>query len=343
MGNTLKHFFVSKSDEAKIKFINKYIKRVKPSNIFILCESDRKHLFQDIDNSMIVGFKKLNETENWINFVNGVNEETLLIVDNIVKFIFFGDGKKKYLTQISQSIDRMIVMDSVPFFEEVSQMYYPFYFLGKDILGYNNYSAFKANHFEEAEDGSINKAHSFKTLKSKIQDYYIQDYKKFFTEKEDIWWEMSESEKADYEEEKERTTNDMDNPIAIFNQMSTKINLIKSKFERLSELTKGSDHWNIILNAGGRFPVMIKKHLENKNVSFHSFHDKNTEKYKEMDNLIYLETPIVKAYKLFYIDALLKPSCKVYLFRINNNLETYFYNRVFNNELRNEFDKHFGK
>lgn len=342
MEDKIKKFFVSKSDEKKLAFVKEQIKANDIGNVFVICEGNRKALFADIG-ATVLPFKRLNETANWINFVNGINDKTLLVVDNIVKFIFFGDGKKKYLTHISQSINNIIVMDTVPFFEEVGHIFYPFYFLGKDILGYSNYQSFKANHYEETEDGREMEAHSFGVLQKKIEGYYVQDYKRFFNNRHEVWWEMDETEKADYEAEKERVTQKEDNPIKIFNSLSEKINLIPSKFKKLDELTSDGKEYNVILNAGGRFPGMIRKHLSNPNVNFHSFHDNDLSKFADMDNIVFLETPIVKPYKLFYIDAVIDPNANIYMFRLDNKLESYFYNRVYDHELRNEFDKHFGQ
>ena len=45
----MKKFFVSKSDSNRVAFIKDAIQKIKPSNIYILCEKDRASVYSGID------------------------------------------------------------------------------------------------------------------------------------------------------------------------------------------------------------------------------------------------------------------------------------------------------
>lgn len=333
-------FYVSKSDKNKLDFINSYLSKHKVSNIFIICEGSRKHIFKDI-NAFVVGFKDLNKSDNWIRFVNELNTNSLLIVDNVVKFMFFGDGKKKYIKELSQSINYKIMLDVVPFFTEPYEIFYPFWFLGKEILGYNNLSSFKANHFEEKENGEIGKAHDFETLKHKISDYYVQDYNQFFKERSIIEWAMSATEVKNYDVKKTDEIKSFTNPVKLYNSCSTIINLIESKFKIVAQLSDSLQNVCVVINCLGRFPNMFKKYMKNKNVTFLSIHSKPKE-FSTFDNIILAEMPIVKPHSWIYIESSLTHKNKLHQINLtNNNLETLFYNKIFNNETRKQFDAYF--
>ena len=100
----MKKFFVSKDDNNRVAFIEKTIQSINPSSIYILCEKDREYVYRHIENATILPLKELNKNSNWITFINNFDANSLLIIDNVLKFIFFGDGKKAYLKNVSQKI-----------------------------------------------------------------------------------------------------------------------------------------------------------------------------------------------------------------------------------------------
>jgi len=333
----MKKFYVSKSDKNKVSFIKKSISEIKPDYVYILCEEHRKNIFDNI-NAIILPLKELNKNSNWITFVNTFTKNSLLIIDNVLKFIFFGDGKKKYLKDISQSINNIIVTDVVPFYTEPYEIFYPFWFLGKEILGYNSYNTFKSNYLEEQNDGTINTAHSFEIIKEKISEYYIQDYEYFFKNREVITWQMNDNDIKEYENTKQLQVEDFKNPIKLYNTCSEKINLIETKFNIINDITKNlNGNVAIAINCLVIYPKMFLKYMENKNVSFISIHS-NPSLYTKFDTIILAEMPIVKPHDWIYIESELNDNQKVIQLNLTNNkLESYFYNKIFNNELRNKF------
>lgn len=336
----MKKFFVSKSDNNRVHFIKDSIKSIKPDNVYIICENERKQVYKDID-AVVLPLKDLNKCENWILFKESFTGNSLLVVDNILKFVFFGDGKKKYLKDYSQSINNIIVTDVVPFYTEPSEIFYPFYFLGKGILGYNNYSAFASNNLEETKDGEILDAHSFDILKEKIKDYYIQDYECFFSERLVYDFELSEFEIERYNDRKEKESDNYSNPIKLFNACSEEINLTESRFEAVNKLTidRVNKKGCIVINCGGIFPKMYLKRMQNKNIDFKTIHSDISE-FKGYDYVILAEMPIVKSYNWIYIESVL--DCEIIQLNLtNNNLEKHFNKKIFNNELRKQFDTAF--
>jgi hypothetical protein len=336
----MKKFYVTKSDKSRVNFIRKSIEEINPSNIYILCEKDRAKVYEGIE-ALILPLKDLNKTENWIEFTKTVNENSLLVIDNVLKCVYFGDGKKDYLKNISQGLKNVIVTDIVPFYTEPHEIFYPFYLLGKNILGYGSYNTFKGNHFEEKNNGGVDLAHSFSVLKDKIKDYYIQDYDCFFKKRQFVEWQMTEQDLQKYITRKSKETSEFTNPIKLYNACSEQINLIETKYEALNKATKDLKNACIVINALGIYPKMIGKYIENKSVKFLSIHSQPSD-FEKFETIVLAEMPIVKPHSWLYIEASLKYSQDIIQLKlINNKLESYFHDKIFNNELRAQFDSSF--
>jgi hypothetical protein len=339
----MKKFFVSKSDLHRVAFIEKAVKKVKPTSMYILCEKQREAVYSGFKEAVILPLKELNKAENWITFTSTFDDGSLLVIDNVLKFVFFGDGKKKYLKSISQSFKNVIVTDVVPFYTEPAEIFYPFWFLGKSILGYDTYSSFKANHLEEKADGGIDFSHSFSVLKSKIQRYYVQDYANFFDSLQVVNFEMSASEQERYEREKEKASRNFSNPIKLYSDVSESINLMDSRYTATKKLVgslltgvlDGGEKIAVVNNSSS-YAARHRKRLGNLN--FLTFHDA-PEKFEAYDAVVFMQLPVVKPYSLFYI---LCNQCKFYqLHLLNNKLEQYFFNKLYHHELRRQFDGFF--
>lgn len=333
----MKKFFVSKSDENKLNFINSSIKKVNPDYVYILCEDNRKHLFKDVE-SIVLPLMDLNKANNWINFVNTFSKDSMLVIDNVLKFIFFGDGKKKYLKDISQSINNIIVMDVVPFYTEPHEIFYPFWFLGKEILGYNSYNTFKANHLEEKKDGSLDMAHSFEVLRDKIKDYYIQDYRCFWNERTLIKWQMNQESKSKYELNKKNALGKYNNPIKMKTAFADFVNLLNDKADVVKPVIK--DKTCFVINYLP-YSKKIKSFFDFEQFDIISYHESNLSLFSQYDTIIFYDNIIVKQHSLFYIEPHLKG--KIYnVLETSTGIDLSLYNSIYNIELRNEFDNFFG-
>lgn len=333
----MKKFFVSKSDKNKLNFINNSIDKIKPEHVYVLCEPSRTQVFKSVK-AVILPLKELNKNENWITFVNTFSKDSLLVIDNVLKFIFFGDGKKKYLKDVSQSINNIIVMDVVPFYTEPHEIFYPFWFLGKEILGYNSYNTFKANHFEEKENGEIETAHSFEVLKDKIKDYYIQDYECFFNKRNLVEWKMDEENLNKYNFNKKSALQKYNNPIQMKTAFADFVNLLKEKAEIVKPLIKGNTCF--IINYMP-YSKKIKSFFDFERFDILSYHESNLEKLSEYETIIFYDNIIIKQHVLFYLESYLKGSI-FNLIETSTGIDYSLYNSVYNIELRNEFDKYFG-
>jgi hypothetical protein len=331
----MKKFFVSKSDQAKVAFIKEAIEKVNPKNVFILAEKSRVYLFNGID-ATVMPLKEINKNENWIEFSKSICPDSMLIIDNILKFVFFGDGKKKYLKDISQSINNVIVMDVVPFYTEPHEIFYPFWFLGKEVLGYNSYNTFKANHLEEKESGESDYSHSFEVLKEKIKDYYIQDYRTFFNERRIVKWQMSDDEFKEYE--KRKMNSDFKNPIKLITTFADYINLLASKASAVDGVLLGKTA--IVINYmpyAKKISAMLPIFSD---VDFVSYHETSPEKFSQYYTIVFYDNIIVKPHILFYIEPNIKGQCYC-LIETSVNLDTHLFNRIYNIELREQFNSFF--
>lgn len=333
----MKKFFVSKSDKNKFDFIIKSIDEIKPDRVYILCENSRQKVYEGID-ALVLPLKDLNKADNWIEFAKTITKDSLLVIDNVLKFIYFGDGKKKYLKDLSQSIDNIIVTDVVPFYTEPAEIFYPFWFLGKEILGYNSYNSFKANHLEEKHDGSANLAHSFDVLKAKIKDYYIQDYDCFFKNRTIIEWSMTNENFQKYQQKKMTAISDFNNPIQMKTSFADFVNLLPEKANVIKPLIKGK---TVIIINYLPYERKIRSFFEFEQFDILSFHEKDFNKFSKYDTLIFYDNIIVKPHNIFYLENYFFGNI-FNLIETSAGIDKNLFNAVYSIGLRNEFDKHFG-
>jgi len=334
----MKKFIVSKSDTSKIHFIQKAIENISPKNVFVLAEKERIHLFEGIG-AVTLPLKELNKAHNWITFENEFDRRrSLLVVDNVLKFMFFGDGKKEYIKDRVQAYDNVIVMDVVPFYSEPAEIFYPFWFLGKGILGYNSYNTFKANHLEEKEDGSINLSHSFDVLYNKIKDFYVQDYPDFFTSSTMVHFEMNALEIAAYEAQKEKAKADFTNPVKFYNDISPLINTCQSRYDAINNLLlKLNCNKTVLVNNAASFQPLHRKKIPYL-VDYLTFHSELSE-FDKYDNVVFMQMPIAKPMNFYYIMQKAKQFYQIAL--KDNKLEDYYKDKIYNNELRKQIDTAF--
>jgi hypothetical protein len=338
----MKKFFVSKSDANRVVFIKDAIEKINPSGVYILCEKDRASVYSGID-AVIMPLKDLNKSANWIEFVNKSSKNSMLIIDNVLKCINYGDGKKEYLKNISQSINNIIVTDVVPFYTEPYEIFYPFYILGKGILGYNSYNTFQSNHKEEKNDGSVNMAHSFDVLKDKLKDYYVQDYDCFSNKREIIKWSISENENEIYLQKKQSLkANKVFNPINAMTIIADFVNLTETKAKIVEDLLKNLvGKTCLVLNTLG-YTKSIRSKIDFLNFDVISYHEANLSKFSNYDNVIFYDNIIVKPHNAFYIEPFIKGKC-ICLIEEKTNIDLFLFNRIYNIELRNEFSNFFKK
>ena len=335
----MKTFYVSKSDANRLAFVQKTIADVRPANVFILVEENRKHVYHDID-CVKLPLKDLNKSANWIDFANNICSDSLLVVDSVLNFIFFGDGKKSYLRDVSQLIGNIIVTDIVPFYTEPYEIFYPFYFLGKEILGYSNYGSFKANHLEEKPDGTIDFANSFSVLRDKISGHYVQDYDRFFGPRTFVEFQMSEAELAEYSTAKAKFSDECTNPIKLYTECSWFINMIQSRYDAIQIALAGTKKPVLITNCSSFFN-RHRKRLGNSKLAFATFHEKSSF-FNEFEEIILCQMPVVKPHGWLYNEATFTNDKKIIQLKLtNNNLENYFFSKIFDNSVRAEFDAYF--
>lgn len=334
----MKKFIVSKSDNNKLEFLKAMIREIKPDQIYVLTGNERLPVFAQL-NATILPLKDLNKNTNWIKFSNEFNPlKSLLIVDNILKFMFFGDGNKSYIKEKVQSFQNVVVMDVVPFYSEPAEIFYPFWFLGKSILGYNSFNSFKANHLEENIDGTINEAHSFEILKDKIKDYYYQDYQNFFSRSRMITFELNDFEEMAYQSEVAKAKENFTNPTKFYNDVSPVINLCQSRYDAINELLVTLNvSETVLVNNAASFQTMHRKKI-NHDIDYLTFHSPlaDFDKYK---NVVFMQMPIAKPMNFYYIASKDKNFFQIAL--ENNKLESYYKAKIYNNELRKQIDAAF--
>jgi hypothetical protein len=165
----------------------------------------------------------------------------------------------------------------------------------------------------------------------------VQDYSNFFEDVSFVEFSMNETEKNEYDAAKERYKH-TDNPILLYRQVSTHINVIESRFEcakRVLSTLKGKVA--IVIN----YAPNAKKYKHQIGDYDYLTFSSEPSCFEKYDHVVFLKMPITKHQTIFYI---LQNHTNFYQLHLDNNkLDKFFFDKIYNNELRLQFDNYFSK
>jgi hypothetical protein len=180
-------------------------------------------------------------------------------------------------------------------------------------------------------------------LKSKVEGYYVQDYADFFDNLKVVEFEMSAAEQSGYELAKKRAIGDFVHPVKLYSDVSEAINLVDSRYAATKKLAESlltgifDDGKKIaIVNNSAAYTPRHRKKLGN--FDFLTFRD-DPKKFEAYDAVIFMQLPVIQPYNLFYILCGRQKFFQLHM--TNNNLEKYFFEKIYNHELRRQFDRFF--
>lgn len=311
--------FYSKSPAAKTSFFERFLANSGPNvAIFVYPKNRKKEITIPSCpgcNVFPVTYEDLTKTREWLHVNSLVGPSTALLLDNPSRYAKITSPKVAALQRLEKGLQIKAISDIVPFTMDVQYLYTPLSLLGRDILGYPHYYAFRENYHERDESGRVRNSHDFDVLAPKVATVGSIDYRQFLVTqpRQIIEHECTVAELAQYTAARDKLFESEEfSPQVAITKLADLSHAFDSRIEALLDvlsLTQGRTVVYCNLSSYAKKAQSAAKKAGHKNVLATSY---QVGASGDFDNCIYLESPIVKGYFLLDAESRLPQHCQVY-------------------------------
>jgi len=339
----------SKSREEKDKFIRDFLRRAKGSTAIYVYPKNREAERPQLEHVHPVTFEDISKRDEWLYINSITNEDSVLILENPSRYPKITSTKFARLKRLSMQIGHKAIVDIVPFTLDIQYLYVPLAYLGRAILGYAHYYAWRENYYEQDTSGTVHSSHDFDIVADKMKRACQITYPAFLCQnRELIEVESTGSERQAYAEKKEQLFAQYTTPQPIVTRLADLTHAFDSRSDRLIELLNTLRGRTLILTNLGTYAKRLRKKLRDAGIkqlrvtSYQQGMPRPKPKVGQLglpipkieyQNCVYFESPIVKSYFLLDVESLLSPKCKVFHFRSDMKVDRYLFEQL-DHELR---------
>jgi hypothetical protein len=223
-----------------------------------------------------------------------------------------------------------IVLDVVPFYGGIENIYIPYSYLDRSILGYQHWYAFRENYEETLPDGSVARALDPKHLARKVSPFTTLAYQRFLAERRSFVECITTDSEADSYQRKKADLFDSDRSAGrIVTALADFAHAFGSRTKTFLELVSSLSGSTLALTNLSVYADRARKACADAgySVTCRSYHDDYRDVYS-FDNIIYLESPIVKPYLLLDVEARVRKDANVFHMIGDAKVDEYLSGRI---------------
>ena len=272
----------------------------------------------------------MTKTRQWLEINALANKGTALILENCTRYPKITSTKVLALERLEKLVGPKAVIDIVPFTLDIEYLYTPYSYLGRDILGYAHYYAFRENYHEMDVQGQVRNALDFDLLAAKVEPYSEIDYSAFLClNRQTISFESSQKEHDSYQAKRDELfAKDDFSPRVAITELADLAHSFKSRKDALIQLLGTLTGKTLILANLSGYAKKAEKAAHKA-----GFTDVVATSYQlgadgDFDNCIYLESPIVKSYFLLDAESKLSSDCNVFHLLGDTKVDQYLYGKL---------------
>jgi hypothetical protein len=329
--------FISKSKKRREDFIKKILE--KNNGIYIYPKNlDRKNF--NLDGIYKTTYESINDKDVWLHINSLVGDGVKIMLENPTRYPKITSPKFQNLQRLSMRCgeENAYITDIVPFTISKEYIYTTFCYIGRQILGYPHWYAFREN-YEEYWNGKIKHCHDSDLLAYKTKDYVEIDYEFFSTKRIIKKFNTTDDEKKKYAKLKKRLFESDLSYRRIITKLADLAHADQSRLEFLLELMlnlkKNTIVYTNLSNYANNINKLIKKN-KIRNTKAISYQLGNVD-LSGIQNVIYMESPITNSY--YFLDTMtLTEGKNVFHILGDSNVDKYLFNLI-NNEL-NQIDSY---
>lgn len=325
--------YFSKSATDRVGFVERFIADSGKQVVIYLHPQNRsKALIKPGTGSrytVYASYEEMTKTNKWLEINQLISEDSVLIMDNPSRYARVSASKALSIGRLGKSGAKAIV-DIAPFVFGVHHLFHSMSFLGKDILGFASYHAWREGYQELDRLGLVRSSHDFELVAEKLKGFCSIDYSAFkASDRTIIEFESTKSEHEQYELLKTQIFSAVDfEPGPAITRLADLVHAFNTRIDTLVDLVstlKGSTLVYTNLKSYATKALAATKRMGLKGVSATSYQIGSTEKF---DNIIYLESPIVNRHFFLEAESNIRDGGKVYHFLGDTKVDSLLYDQA---------------
>lgn len=331
----LRAAYFSKDYDLRRELIERFLGEAKTPLAIYIYPKNRKKEFQPPQvkgcSVRCFTYEDMTKTDEWLTINSLVSPQTALILDNPSRYPKITSTKVLALERLEKMVQVKATVDIVPFTLDIQYLYTPYSYLGREILGYAHYYAFRENYHEQDEAGNIRFSHDFDLLAGKIAPVTEIDYDRFLCpNRETIEHQSSPEELAQYQTLRDECFAAKEfSPRVVVTKLADLAHAFDSRLQSMVNLLKSLKGKTVVYTNLKDYAKRAEKFAKDSGfqVTGASY---QIGAQGDFDNCIYLESPIVKSYFMLDAESRLKPDCRVFHILGDTKVDRYLYQALTN-------------
>jgi hypothetical protein len=329
----VKEAFFSKNYDRRREFIERFLEDSRlPLAIYIYPKNRKKEFKPPQVNGCSVRcftYEDMLKTDEWLTINSLVSPQTALILDNPSRYPKITSTKVLALERLEKMVQVKAIVDIVPFTLDIQYLYTPYSYLGREILGYAHYYAFRENYHEQDEQGNIRFSHDFDLLASKIAPVTQIDYTQFLCEnRKTIEHQSTLEELVQYQTARDECFTAKEfSPRVVITHLADLAHAFDSRLQSMMNLLKTLKGETVVYANLKDYAKRAEKIAKDSGLKITGT-SYQIGAQGNFDNCIYLESPIVKSYFMLDAESRLKPDCQVFHILGDTKVDQYLYGNL---------------
>jgi hypothetical protein len=319
--------FFSRSPAARHAFVREFLTEKAEAHDLVLYLCPKKSVAEARGahpGAHVVSYEALTQRETWLRVNALVSPRLALVLERPSRYPKITSTKVQYIQKLAMQTRIRAVVDVVPFTLATEYVYTPYSYLGRALLGYPHYYAFRENYAELAPDGRRVRAHDPDVIARKVAPVSHIEYECFTRPRETVECPVTPEEAARYAALRAELFARERSPQRIVTALADLVHAFDSRLERLREYASGLDGPVLALTNLGTYAEQARRVAGVRAVSYQGF----VGVPEGTAHVIYLESPIVKSYLLLDVEAALPPGVEVHHFRGDSKVDLYLAGRL---------------
>jgi hypothetical protein len=326
----LKAAFFSKDYDRRREFVERFLRGAKTPLVIYIYPKNRKKEFKlpivDGCNIQCFTYEDMSKTNEWLTINSLVTPQTALILDNPSRYPKITSAKVLSLERLEKMIKFKAIVDIVPFTLDIQYLYTPYSYLGREILGYAHYYAFRENYHEQDEFGNIRFSHDFDLLAGKIAPVTEVDYDRFLCQNRETIEHQSTPEELDqYQALRDECFSAQEfSPRVVITKLADFAHSFDSRLHSMVDLLSRLKGRTVVYTNLKDYAKRAEKVAKDSGFSIVAT-SYQIGAQGDFDNCIYLESPIIKSYFLLDAESRLSPDCRVFHILGDTTVDRFLY------------------
>lgn len=259
-------------------------------------------------------YEAINKTDVWLRLNAMAGDTTTIVLECPARYPKITSPKFQYLQRLTFRCGPTYLADIVPMTQAMEYVYTTCSYLGRGILGYPHYYAWREN-YQEMVDGKVLSAHDPAVIAAKLAPLARIDYPVFTPgERERRDFTVTEDERAEYAAKKAALFADGLSPTKIVTALADTDHAQPSRTAAVLDVLDAHRDARVYVYCNlGTYATRLGRAI--KKAGFTNATATSYAKGRETDAevLVYAEPPIVKSYLLLDAEARSEPARSIHL------------------------------